>query len=132
MSMLKEFKDFAVQGNVIDMAVGIVVGGAFSPIAKSLVDDVIMPPLGMLLGHVNFKDMFVLLQPGTDGGVSYPTLQAAHDAGAITLNYGQFANTVLTFLILASVMFLLVRGINKLRREHVPPPTAEETAQAEA
>jgi len=117
MGMLKEFKEFAVSGNVIDMAVGIVVGGAFTPIAKSLVDDIIMPPLGMLLGHVDFKDLFVMLQPGKDGLAAYPTLQAAHDAGAVTLNYGQFANTLLTFIILAGVMFLLVKAINKLRRE---------------
>jgi large conductance mechanosensitive channel len=123
MGVLKEFKEFAVSGNVIDMAVGIVVGGAFTPIAKSLVDDIIMPPLGMLLGQVDFKNLFVLLKPGTDGGTAYPTLQAAHDAGAVTLNYGQFANTVVTFLILAGVMFFLVKGINRLRREEPAPGT---------
>ena len=128
MSLASEFKEFAVSGNVIDMAVGIVVGGAFTPIAKSLVDDIIMPPLGMLMGHVDFKDLFVLLQPGKDGAAAYASMQAAHDAGAVTLNYGQFANTLLTFLILAGVMFMLVKGINKLRRQEKADEAAAEAS----
>lgn len=117
MSVFKEFKEFAVQGNVVDMAVGIVVGGAFTPIVNSLVNDILMPPLGMLLGQVDFKELFLLLKPGADGGTAYSTLEAAKAAGAVTLNYGLFVNTVLSFLILSFAVFMLVKGINKLRRE---------------
>jgi large conductance mechanosensitive channel len=117
MSMLKEFKEFAVQGNVMDMAVGIVIGGAFTPIVNSLVNDVIMPPIGMLLGKVPFKDLYLLLQPGVDGAASYATLEAAKEAGAVTINYGLFINHIISFTILAFAVFMLVKGMNKLRRE---------------
>lgn len=128
MSMLKEFREFAVQGNVVDMAVGIVIGGAFTPIVNSLVNDILMPPLGMLLGKVDFKELYLLLQPGADGAASYATLSAAQEAGAVTLNYGMFINNIVSFTILAFAVFMLVKGMNKLRREG----KAEEAAAAEA
>lgn len=128
MSMLKEFKEFAVQGNVVDMAVGIVIGGAFTPIVNSMVDDIMMPPLGLLLGKVDFKDLYLLLQPGADGAGSYASLAAAQAAGAVTLNYGMFINNIVSFTILAFAVFMLVKGMNKLRREG----KKEEEAKAEA
>jgi large conductance mechanosensitive channel len=131
MGLFKEFKEFAVTGNVIDTAVGIIVGGAFTPIAQSLVNDLLMPPLGLLLGRVDFKQLYILLKPGTDGATRYATLEAAKEAGAVTLNYGMFVNTVVSFLILAFAVFMLVKLINRLRREEKketpvpePPPAA--------
>jgi large conductance mechanosensitive channel len=112
--MLKEFKQFAVQGNVVDMAVGILVGGAFAPIAKSLVDDVIMPPIGLLLGGADFSNLFVLLKEGKTPG-PYASLAAAKEAGAVTMNLGLLVNAILTFLIIAFVAFLIVRAVNRLR-----------------
>src|SRR3990172_1587116 len=107
MSMLKEFKDFAMRGNVIDMAVGIVIGVAFGKIVSSLVNDVIMPPIGRLMGKVDFSSLFINLSPG-----KYESLAAAKAAGAATLNYGVFINTVLDFVIVAFAIFLLVKGVN--------------------
>lgn len=112
--MLKEFKEFALRGNVVDMAVGIIVGVAFGRIVTSLVNDLIMPPIGLVLGRVNFNDLFISLN-----GVSYPSLAAAKAAGAPTLNYGTFFNTTLDFVIVAFVMFLLVRQVNRF---HPPAP----------
>lgn len=117
--MLKEFKAFAMRGNVIDMAVGIIIGASFGGIVKSLVDDVIMPPIGMLLGNVDFSDLFVVLKEGTTPG-PYLTVQAAKEVGAVTLNYGQFVNNVVSFIIVAFAVFLLVRSLNKLKREEAP------------
>jgi large conductance mechanosensitive channel len=114
--MWKEFREFAVRGSVVDLAVGIMVGGAFAPIAKSLVDDVIMPPVGLLLGEVDFKNFYWLLKPGHPAG-PYHTVEAAKAAGAVTLNYGQFLNSIWTFLVVAFAAFLVVRGINRLRRQ---------------
>lgn len=114
--MWQEFKEFAFRGNVIDLAVGFIMGAAFSPIAKSLVDDVIMPPVGLLIGDVEFSDMFLLLEPG-DPGPPYATLQAAQDAGAVTISYGVFVNTVITFFLVAFAVFLLIRAVNRMRRE---------------
>jgi large conductance mechanosensitive channel len=122
--MLKEFKEFAIKGNVIDMAVGIIIGVAFGAIVKSLVDDVIMPPIGMLLGNVDFTDLFVVLRPGEAVAGPYDTIEAAREAGAVTLNYGLFANTVITFLIVAFAVFLLVRQVNRLRRKEQVAPAA--------
>jgi large conductance mechanosensitive channel len=120
--MFKEFREFAVKGNVVDMAVGIIIGAAFGAIAKSLVDDVIMPPLGLLLGGVDFTNFFVVLKEGAAAAAPYPSLEVAKEAGAVTLNYGIFFNTILTFLVVAFAVFLLVRQINRLRREeHVEP-----------
>ena len=122
--MLKEFQKFAVRGNVVDMAVGIIIGGAFGTIVKSLVDDVIMPPIGLALGNVDFSDLFVTLREGSAPG-PYETLAAAKQAGAVTLNFGLFGNAVLSFTIVAFAVFLLVKGVNRLK-ERVDPtlPTA--------
>jgi large conductance mechanosensitive channel len=122
--MLKEFKEFAIKGNVVDMAVGIIIGGAFGAIARSLVDDVIMPPIGLLLGGVAFDDFFVVLRQGVDVAGPYETLEAAREAGAVTLNYGLFGNTLLTFLVVAFAVFLLVRQVNRLRRKEQVAPAA--------
>jgi large conductance mechanosensitive channel len=120
--MLKEFKEFAMRGNVIDMAVGIIIGAAFGLIVNSLVADVIMPIVGMLLGHIDFSNLFILLKEGKTAG-PYETLAAAKAAGAVTINYGFFINTIINFIILAYAIFLLVRSINKLKRtEQAPPP----------
>lgn len=115
--MLKEFKEFAVRGNVVDMAVGIIIGGAFGTIARSLVNDVIMPPMGLILGGVDFQDFFVVLREGTSAPAPYATLAEAQAAGAVTLNWGLFANNILSFLIVAWAVFFLVKGMNRLRRE---------------
>src|SRR5687768_13311080 len=100
MGMLKEFREFAVRGNVVDLAVGLVLGAAFGAIVKSAVDDLLMPPLGMLLGGADFVDQFALLKPGTPAG-PYPSLAAAQEAGAVTVNYGQFLNQVVSFVLVA-------------------------------
>lgn len=121
--MLKEFKDFAMRGNVVDMAVGIIIGGAFGTIVKSLVTDVIMPPIGMLLGNVDFSELFLVLNSGSTPG-PYVTLADAQKAGAVTINYGLFINSVISFLIVAFAVFLLIRAVNKMKR-------AEETPAAE-
>lgn len=114
--MFKEFKEFAMRGNVIDMAVGIIMGAAFGAIVKSLVDDVLMPPIGMLLGNVDFSDLYIVLKDGAAAG-PYASLAEARKAGAVTINYGVFLNSVVSFLIVAFSVFLLVRSINKLKRE---------------
>jgi len=121
--MLKEFKEFAMRGNVVDMAVGIIIGGAFGTIVKSLVSDVLMPPIGLLLGNVSFSNLFVTLKGGEAAG-PYATPEAAADAGAVTLNYGMFLDNVISFLIVAFAVFLLVKAINSLKRqeEAAPPP----------
>jgi large conductance mechanosensitive channel len=119
--MLKEFKEFAVQGNVVDMAVGIIMGGVFSPIAQSIVSDIVMPPIGMLLGGADFKDLFVTLKEGATAG-PYATLAAAKEAGAVTMNYGVTVNTVISFLVTAWAVFLLVKAVNKMRREQAAAP----------
>lgn len=111
MSMLKEFREFAVKGNAVDLAVGIIIGAAFGKIVSSLVEDVIMPPIGYVLGGVDFSGLFLALN-----GESYPSLQAAKDAGAPVIGYGTFANTVINFLIVAFAVFMLVKWINNLRR----------------
>ena len=121
--MLEEFKKFAVKGNVVDMAVGIIIGGAFGTIAKSLVDDVLMPPIGMLLGGVDFADLFVVLREGADVAGPYATLADAQAAGAVSINYGVFINNVVAFLIVAWAVFILVKGMNRLQaKEEAPPP----------
>jgi len=125
--MLKEFKKFALRGNVIDMAVGIVVGGAFTAIVKALVDHVIMPPLGVLLGGADFGELYILLKSGDPGG-PYGSLADAQAAGAATLNYGLFINAVVGFLLVALAMFFLIRGINALQHpaeKPAPAPTKE-------
>ena len=121
MGMVKEFKEFAVKGSVVDMAVGIIIGGAFGTIVKSLVDDVLMPPVGLLLGGVDFKDLFAVLRPG-DPGPPYVTIADAQASGAVTLNYGQFINNVIAFLLVAVAVFMLVKAINRMRRQEQEAP----------
>jgi large conductance mechanosensitive channel len=113
--MLKEFKAFVMRGNVLDLAVGIIIGGAFGTIVKSLVDDVIMPPIGLALGNVNFSNLFVMLKPGLKAAPPYPTLADAQAAGAVTINYGNFINNIVTFVIVAFAVFLIVRMANRLK-----------------
>jgi large conductance mechanosensitive channel len=135
--MFKEFREFAVKGNVVDLAVGVIIGVAFGAIVNSLVADIIMPPLGLLLGGVDFKDFFVVLREGLKAPAPYATLADAKAAGAVTLNYGLFLNAVLNFLVVAWAIFLLVRAMNRLRRQQavapdpVPVPSAEEALLAE-
>jgi large conductance mechanosensitive channel len=117
MDMFKAFKEFAMKGNVLDMAVGIIMGVAFGKIITSFVNDVIMPPIGLLLGNVDFSSLFINLSRQ-----SYKTIAEAKAAGAATVNYGVFLNTVLDFLIVAFVMFLMVRQINRLKKAPAPPP----------
>jgi large conductance mechanosensitive channel len=117
--MLKEFKAFAMRGNVLDLAVGIIIGGAFGTIVKSLVDDIIMPPIGLAMGNVDFSDLIVVLRPGTNPP-PYETLAEAQGAGAVTMNVGLFVNSIITFLIVAFSVFLLVRAANRMR----PPEAA--------
>jgi large conductance mechanosensitive channel len=130
--MLQEFKKFAMRGNVVDMAVGIIIGTAFGKIVTSFVNDVIMPPIGLLLGNADFSDLFVSL-----GGGAYPSVAAAEEAGAPIIKYGIFINTVLDFVIVAFTIFMVIRGMNRLKRkeevEPAPPPapTAEEKLLAE-
>jgi large conductance mechanosensitive channel len=119
--MLKEFKAFVLRGNVLDLAIGIVIGAAFGTIVKSLVDDVIMPPIGLALGNVDFSNLIVLLKEGPKAASPYASLAEAQAAGAVTINYGLFINNVVTFLIVAFVVFLVVRAANRLR----PPEAAE-------
>jgi large conductance mechanosensitive channel len=125
--MLKEFKEFAMRGNVVDMAVGIIVGAAFGTIVKSLVSDIIMPPIGLLLGNVDFSNFFAVLKQGTVAG-PYASLVDAQKAGAVTINYGMFANTIISFLIVAFAVFLLIRQINRFKRQEEAPaePTTKD------
>ena len=126
--MLREFKEFAMRGNVLDLAVGIVIGAAFSTIVKSLVDDMLMPPIGLLLGKVDFSNLFLVLKRGNPAG-PYASLAAAKAAGAVSINYGAFVTTIINFLIVAFAVFLLVRGVNKLRRQAEAPPAAPTTKE---
>ena len=134
--MLKEFKDFAMRGNVVDMAVGIIIGAAFGTIVKSLVADVIMPPIGLALGNVDFANLFLTIQEGTTVG-PYATLADAKEAGAVTVNYGVFFNEIVAFIIVAFAVFFLVRSINSLKRKEEekpaapPKPSVEETLLTE-
>jgi len=124
--MFKEFKEFAIKGNVIDMAVGIIIGGAFGTIVKSLVADVLMPPIGLLFGGVDFSDLFIVLKSGTAEGPLL-SLADAKAAGAVTINYGVFINSVVSFLIVAFVVFLVVKKMNELKRKEEAPPAEPTT-----
>ena len=126
--MLQEFKKFAMRGNVVDMAVGIIIGGAFGTIVKSLVADVIMPPVGLLLGGVDFSDLFFTLKDGATVG-PYATLAMAQEAGAVTISYGVFINSVISFLIVAFAVFLLIKSINKMQAEEEAPEEAPTTKE---
>ena len=119
--MLEEFKKFALRGNVVDLAVGVVIGGAFGKIVTSLVNDIIMPPLGLLLGKMDFSSLYINLS-----GTTYASLSEAKKAGAATINYGMFINTILDFLIIALAIFLLIRQINKLAKPKETPPETKE------
>ncbi len=121
MGILQEFKEFAVKGNVVDLAIGLIIGAEFGKIVNSLVNDVLMPPIGLLVGNVDFKNLFVILKPGTTDG-PYATLADAQKAGAVTINVGLFVTTIISFTIIAFAVFLIVRMMNKLRGP-VPPKT---------
>jgi large conductance mechanosensitive channel len=127
--MLKEFKEFAMRGNVMDMAIGIVIGAAFGTIIKSLVADVIMPPIGLLLGGVDFSNMFIVLKQGAEVAGPYNALADAQAAGAVTLNYGTFINTIISFLIVAFAIFMIVKSMNAAKRKEEVAPPAEPTTK---
>lgn len=135
MSILKEFKEFAVKGNMIDMAIGIIIGGAFGTIVSSLVDDIFMPLIGLLLGGVDFTNLFIVLS--NPNNIAVPSLAVAQEAGIATLNIGLFINAVMKFTIVAFALFMLVKGINMLRREREevatepPAPPREEVLLTE-
>ncbi len=129
MAMWKEFKTFAVKGNVVDLAIGLVIGGAFTKIVNSLVNDIIMPPIGALLGNFDLTDLYILLRQGKAAAAPYATLAAAKEAGAVTLNVGVLINAILNFIIIAIALFFVIKGINKLKGEK-PAPAAKPTTKA--
>ena len=126
--MFKEFKEFAMRGNVVDMAVGIIIGAAFGTIVKSLVADVIMPPIGLLLGNVDFSNLYAVIKQGSVAG-PFATVVEAQKAGAVTVNYGMFINTVISFVIVAFAVFLLIKGLNSLKRQEEAPPEEPTTKE---
>lgn len=126
--MLKDFKEFAVRGNVVDMAVGIIVGAAFGTIVNSLVADIIMPPIGLLLGKVDFSNLFLVLKEGAAPS-PYVSLADARKSGAVTLNIGLFINTIISFLIVAFAVFVVIRNINRLKKEEPAAPAAPATKE---
>jgi large conductance mechanosensitive channel len=126
--MLKEFKEFAMRGNVLDMAVGIIIGAAFGTIIVSLVSDVIMPPIGLLLGNVDFSNIFLVLKEGKVAG-PYVSVAAAKAAGAVTINFGVFINTIINFLIVAFAIFLLIRIVNRFNKQKAAPPAVPTTKE---
>ncbi len=119
--MLKEFREFAMRGSVLDMAVGIIIGAAFGTIVSSMVADILMPPIGLLLGNVDFSNLFVVIKAGQTAG-PYLTVQAAKDAGAVTLNYGLFINHIISFLVVAFALFMVIRSMNRLKKKSEAPP----------
>ena len=127
--MFKEFKEFAMRGSVVDMAVGIVIGAAFGTIVKSFVDDVLMPPIGLLLGNVDFSNLFITLKDGAKAAGPYASLVAAKAAGAVTLNLGMFINTIISFVIIAFAVFLVIKGLNRMKKEEVAPPAEPTTKE---
>ncbi|WP_115719021.1 large-conductance mechanosensitive channel protein MscL [Gallaecimonas mangrovi] len=127
--MLKEFKEFAVKGNVVDMAVGIIIGSAFTTVVKSLVSDVLMPPLGVLLGGVDLSQFFIVIKEGTKAAAPYATLADAKAAGAVAISYGVFINNVVSFIIVAFATFLLVRSVHRLKRKEQPAAPAAPTTK---
>jgi large conductance mechanosensitive channel len=126
--MFKEFKEFAMRGNVVDMAVGIVIGGAFGKIIASFVTDVLMPPIGLLLGKTDFSNMYAVLKTGATPG-PYASLADAQAAGAVTMNYGLFANTVINFIIIAFAIFMVIRAMNRMQKHEVEAPAAPTTKE---
>ncbi|HVM85763.1 MAG TPA: large conductance mechanosensitive channel protein MscL [Candidatus Binatia bacterium] len=135
--MLKEFRDFAMRGNVLDLAFGVIIGAAFTTIVNSLVNDVIMPPIGFVTGGLDFSNLFVTIKDGAASASPYASLKAAKDAGAVTINYGVFINAVINFLIVAFVLFMVVKQINRFKKKEAagevppPPPTRSEALLAE-
>ncbi len=127
--MFKDFKEFAMRGNVVDMAVGIVIGAAFGTIVKSFVDDILMPPIGLLLGNVDFANLFIVLKEGSKAAGPYASLAAAKAAGAVTFNWGTFINTIISFIIIAFAVFLVIKGINRMKREKEVPPGEPSTKE---
>lgn len=127
MGMVKEFKEFAIKGNVMDMAVGIIIGAAFGTVVKSLVDDILMPPFGMLLGNVDFTNLFFVLKDGATGIGDYATLADAKADGAVTVNYGLFVNSIISFVIVAFALFMVIKNMNRLKREQPAPEAAPTT-----
>ena len=128
--MLKEFKEFAMKGSFVDMAVGIVIGASFSTIVKSLVDDIIMPAVGVLTGGVDFSNLFFVIKDGAEGA-TYSTLAAAKEAGAVTINYGLFINSLVTFIIVAFALFLVIKSLNKAQKAMQEEEAPKEEAPAE-
>ena len=126
--MIKEFKEFVMRGNVVDMAVGIIIGVAFGLIIKSLVADILMPPIGILLGGVDFSNLFLVIKEGATSG-PFETLAAAKEAGAVVISYGVFFNTVISFIIVAFAIFMLIRSLNKMKRKEEEAPAAEPTTK---
>lgn len=126
--MIKEFKNFVMRGNVLDMAIGIILGSAFGVIIKSLVTDVLMPPIGLLLGGVDFSNLFITLKQGATTG-PYDSLALAQEAGAVTINYGLFLNAIVSFLIVAFAIFILIRSVNRLKKEEEAVAPAEPTTK---
>jgi len=128
--MLKEFKEFVMRGNVLDMAIGIVIGAAFGAVVKSFVNNILMPPIGLLMGGRDFSDLFVVLKAGSQPG-PYPTLQAAKEAGAVVWPWGVFINDVVAFLIIAFAIFLVVKAVNSMKKkeEEAPPPPPEPSVE---
>src|SRR4051812_23110919 len=135
--MLKEFKDFAMRGNVLDLAFGVIIGAAFGTIVSSLVNDIIMPPIGYMTGGLDFSNIFLTLKPGAHAADGYASLKAAKDDGAITINFGVFINAVINFLIVAFALFMVVKQINRFHRKEAagevppPPPTRTEVLLSE-
>jgi large conductance mechanosensitive channel len=125
--MFKEFKEFAMRGNVLDMAVGFIIGGAFGTIVSSLVNDVIMPPIGLALGNVDFANLFLVLKAGATVAGPYVALADAKAAGAVTINYGLFINAVVSFVIVAFAVFMMIRAMNRLKRQEDAPPAVPTT-----
>ena len=120
--MFKEFRSFILRGNVLDLAIAVVIGAAFGSVVKSLVDDVIMPPIGLAVGRVDFTNLYVVLQEGTKTPGPYASLSEARDAGAVTLNYGMFLNSIFGFIVIAAAIFTIVKAANRLYRVPAPPP----------
>jgi large conductance mechanosensitive channel len=119
--MWNEFKAFVMRGNVMDLAVGVIIGASFGAIVKSLVDDILMPPIGLVTGGLDFSNLMVVLKDGAKAPPPYATPAAAHEAGAVTLNYGAFLNNVLTFIIIAIAIFMVIKAVNRLQRQPAPP-----------
>jgi large conductance mechanosensitive channel len=126
--MFKEFKEFAMKGNVLDMAIGIIIGAAFGKIVSSFVSDILMPPLGLLVGNIDFNDLFLVLKQGSIAG-PYETLAKAQEAGAVTINYGVFVDALISFILVAFAVFILVKNVNKLKRHEAPVSPAVPTTK---